>query len=99
MNKNIIKVIKTAVIILMTIILVFSIIVSQDEHHLQTCHEDHCNYCVIVRIAQNIVNIYITFLVVIVIDVLFNSFFAILYREQEVLTQLSLVLQNVQLNE
>jgi len=57
------------------------------------------HYCVIVRIAQNIVNIYITFLVVIVIDVLFNSFFAILYREQEVLTQLSLVLQNVQLNE
>lgn len=99
MNKKILKTIKIAVVVLMAATLVFSLIVSQDEHHLETCHEDHCIYCAIIHIAQNIISLSIDFVVPIVIGVLIYFFLSRLHKEQIVFVQSSLVFQKVQLNE
>ncbi|MBR3002973.1 MAG: hypothetical protein IKF38_05395 [Clostridia bacterium] len=99
MNKKILKAIKIAVVVLMAAILVFSLIVSQDERHLETCHEDHCIYCVIIHIAQNIISLSIAFVVAIVIGVLIYFFLSRLHRRQVVFMLASLVFQKVQLNE
>ncbi|MBR3325225.1 MAG: hypothetical protein IKG14_04185 [Clostridia bacterium] len=99
MNKKILKAIKIAVIIFIIATLVFSLIVSQDEHHLETCHEDHCIYCAIIHIAQNIISLSIAFVVAVVIGVLIYFFLSRLNKEQIVFVQSSLVFQKVQLNE
>lgn len=99
MNKKILKVIKIAVIVFIIATLVCSLIVSQDEHHLETCHEDHCIWCSIIHIAQNIINLAIAFLVAVVIGVLIYLFLSRLHKEQEIFMQSSLVFQKVQLNE
>ena len=99
MNKKILKAIKIAVVVLMVATLIFSLIVSQDERHLETCHEDHCIYCVIIHIAQNIISLSIAFIVAVVIGVLIYFFLSRLHKEQVVFVQSSLVFQKVQLNE
>lgn len=99
MNKKILKAIKMAVIVFIIATLVCSIIVSQDEHHLETCHEEHCVYCAIIHIAQNIISLSIAFVVAIVIGVLIYFFLSRLHKEQEIFVQSSLVFQKVQLNE
>ena len=99
MNKEILKVIKIAVIVFIIATLVCSLIVSQDEHHLETCHEDHCIYCAIIHIAQNIISLSIAFVVAIVIGVLIYFFLSRLHKEQVIFVQSSLVFQKVQLNE
>ena len=99
MNKKILKVIKIAVIVFIIATLVCSLIVSQDEHHLETCHEDHCIWCSIIHIAQNIINLAIAFLVAVVIGVLIYLFLSRLHKEQEIFMQSSLKIKKVQLNE
>ena len=99
MNKKILKSIKIAFVVLMAVTLVFSLIVSQDEHHLETCHEDHCIWCSIIHITQNIISLVISFIIAVVIGVLIYFFLSRLHREQEILVQSSLVYQKVQLNE
>lgn len=99
MNKKILKSIKIAVIIFIIVTLVFSIIVSQDEHHLETCHEDHCIWCSIIHIAQNIIGLSTAFVVAVVIGILIYFFLSRLHKEQIVFVQSSLVFQKVQLNE
>ena len=99
MNKKILKAIKMAVVVLMVATLVFSLIVSQDEHHLEICHEDHCIWCSIIHIAQNIISLSIAFVVAVVIGVLIYFFLSRLHRRQVVFVLVSLVFQKVQLNE
>ena len=99
MNKKILKAIKMAFIVFIIATLVCSLIVSQDEHHLETCHEEHCVYCAIIHIAQNIISLSIAFVVAIVIGVLIYFFLSRLHKEQEIFVQSSLVFQKVQLNE
>ena len=99
MNKKILKAIKIAVVVFIIATLVCSLIVSQDEHHLETCHENHCIYCAIIHIAQNIISLSIAFVVAIVIGVLIYFFLSRLHKEQVIFVQSSLVFQKVQLNE
>ncbi len=99
MNKKILKAIKIAVVVFIIATLVCSLIVSQDEHHLETCHEDHCFYCAIIHIAQNIISLSIAFIVAVVIGVLIYFFLSRLHRRQVVFMLVSLVFQKVQLNE
>ena len=99
MNKKLLKVIKIAIIVLMVATFVFSFIVSQDEHHLETCHEEHCIWCSIIHIAQNIISLSIAFIVAVVIGVLIYFFLSRLHKEQVVFVLISLVFQKVQLNE
>ena len=99
MNRKLLKALKLAIIVLIMTTLVFSIIVSQDEHHLETCHEEHCAHCMIILMAQSIISISIAFVIAIVIGALIYLFLAIIHKEQEIFMQDSLVLQKVQLNE
>jgi len=99
MNKKIKKTIKIAIIVFILHALVFSIIVSHDEHHLEICHEDHCIYCSLIFIAQDIINLSMGVVVAISVGFLIYFFLSRLYKEQVVLVQFSLVFQKVQLNE
>lgn len=99
MDKKILKVIKIAVVVFILATLVFSFIVSQDEHHLETCHEDHCIWCSIIHFSQNIISLFIAFVVAIVIGVLIYFFLSRLHKEHEIFVQSSLVFKKVQLNE
>ena len=99
MNRKLFKALKLAIIVLIMTTLVFSIIVSQDEHHLETCHEEHCAHCMIILMAQSIISISIAFVIAIVIGALIYMFLARIHKEQEIFMQDSLVLQKVQLNE
>lgn len=99
MNKNILKAIKITIVFFIIATLVFSLIVSQDEHHLETCHDEHCIYCATIHIVQNIITLSIAFIVAIVIGVLIYFFLSRLQKEQEVFVSSSLVFQKVQLNE
>lgn len=99
MKRKLLKVIKIAIIILIAATLVFSLIASQDENHLETCHEEHCAHCTIIQIAQSIICISIAVVIAIVVGALIYLFLARLHKEQEIFIQESLVLQKVQLNE
>ena len=99
MNKKMLNAIKIAVIVFIIGTFVCSLIVSQDEHHLETCHEDHCIYCTIIHIAQNIISLSIAFIVAVVIGVLIYFFLSRLHKKQVVFVLSSLVFQKVQLNE
>ena len=99
MNKRIFKIITIIITIFIIAILGFLLIVSQDEYHLGTCHEDHCIYCEIIHIAQTIFSITIAFIITIVMNFLIYFFLSILHKIQESFMQLSLVFQKVQLNE
>ncbi len=99
MDKRILKLIKLAIVVFIVAIFTFSIIVSQDEHHLETCHEDHCIYCAIIHIAQNIISLSSAIVIAVMIGVLINFFLSILHKEKDVFVLISLVFQKVQLNE
>ena len=99
MNKKIIKSIKIAIIIFMVIVLISSLIVSQNEGHLETCHEDHCILCSIIHFAQNIISLTIAFVIAVVIGALINFFLSRLHKKMKVFVQSSLIFKKVQLNE
>ena len=99
MNKKIIRIIKITAVVLMITTLICSLIVSQDEHHLEACHEDHCIYCAIIHIAQNIISLSIAFVVAVLIGILIYFFLSRIHKEQKIFLQSSLVFQKVQLNE
>ena len=99
MRKEILKKIKVAIVLFIITILVISCIVSQDEHHLDECHESHCGICNLIHIAQNIISLSIAIIIAIMIGVFIYFYLARINKEQIVLSQYSLVFQNVQLNE
>ena len=99
MNKKILKAIKIAVIIFIIATLVCSLIVSQDEHHLEVCHEEHCIYCAIIHVAQIITYLSIIYLIITMIGFLINFFLSRLLKKQVFFVLNSLVFQKVQLNE
>lgn len=99
MRNKALKTIKIAVIALIVTTLVFSLIVSQDEYHLETCHEEHCAHCAIIHIAQSIIIITIAFVIAIVVGILIYFFLSRLHKKQTVFVLFSLIFQKVQLNE
>ena len=99
MRKRNLKVIKIAIILFIIVAYLFLFIVSQDEHHLETCNEEHCVYCAIIQVAQNIIIVSIVVVIAIMIGVLIFFFLSRLHKEQNIFMQLSLVFQKVQLNE
>ena len=94
-----IKEIKIAVIVLMMVTLVFSLIVSQNEYHLDNCHDDHCFLCNIIHIAQNLISLSIVVIIAVVIGVLIYLFLSRLHNDCVIFELDSLVFQKVQLNE
>ena len=99
MNKKMLKTIKIALVCFAIFILIGTLIVSRDEHHLETCHEECCIYCSLIIFTQNIVKITIAVVVAMVIGFLIYFFLSRLHKEKAVYVQSSLVFQKVQLNE
>lgn len=100
MEKNVLKVIKIFVISFICASLIFSIIVSQAEHHLETCHEDNCAICHIIHIAKTIISISFAYIILYVfVGFLIYYILSRLHKENFVFVQSSLIFQKVQLNE
>ena len=99
MKKQIINTIKITTVFLIIATIMFSIIVSQDAHHVETCHEEHCTWCCIIHIAQRVINLAIAFVIAILVGVLIYFFLSRLYKEQKCFKSRSLVFQKVQFNE
>ena len=99
MKKNELRIITNVFYVLTITILVFSLIVSQDEHHLELCHEEHCSYCAIIHVAQIITYLSIACVIVAITGFLIFFFLSRLYKEQKFFVLNSLVFQKVQFNE
>ena len=99
MNKKILKAIKTAIIIYIIATLVFSLIVSQNQHHLVSCQKEHCSICAIIYFTQTIISLSIAFVLVAMVGALIYFFLSRLHKEKRIFVQLSLVYQKIQLNE
>lgn len=99
MNKKILKAIKIAFVIYIIATLVFSLIVSQNNHHLEICHQEHCFTCTLIHFAQTIISLSIVFVLSSMIGVLIYFFLSRLHKEEVIFVQSSLVFQKVQFNE
>ncbi len=99
MNRKILKLIKCIVIVFIITSFLCSIIVSLDEHHIETCHDDNCGYCQIIHIAQCIIMFSTGYIMVISLKILIQIYLARLHKEKIIFVQSSLVFQKVQLNE
>lgn len=99
MNKFIAKIIIRTIIVLFCVSLIFSSIVSQDEHHLETCHDEHCTICNIIHIAQSIISLSVAIIVTAFVGFLIHFLLSRIYKEKKNFVFKSLVFQKVQLNE
>lgn len=99
MNKRILKTIKLILMAVITVSLIFALIVSQDEHHLETCNEENCALCSIIHIAKTIINISVAIITCTFIGFLIRLLLLIIHKEKGIFAHKSLVLQKVQLNE
>ena len=99
MRKNVLKIINMLIAIAIIVTIIFSLIVLQDQHHLENCHEEHCLKCAIILIAQNIINLLIVFVIAIIIGFLIYFFLSRLYKNENIVVQSSLVSLKVQFNE
>lgn len=94
------KLIKTLLIIFFIAIFVASLFVSQDEHHLESCNDDHCFYCAMIHVAQNIITLIFALIInVSMIGVLIFYFLSRFHNIQVYNMKSSLVFQKVQFNE
>ncbi|MBR3325100.1 MAG: hypothetical protein IKG14_03535 [Clostridia bacterium] len=99
MSKRTLKIIKIAIVIFVIVTLIGSLIVLQDTHHLETCYEQHCIYCRLIHIAQNIINIVFALVVILKLGFLIYFFLSRIEKEIVAFVHLSLVFQKVQFNE
>ena len=99
MRKNILNIVNIVIAIAIIATIIFSIIVSQDQQHLDHCDEEHCLKCASIHIAQNIISLSIAFIIVIIIGFLIYVFLSGLNKNEITFVQLSLVSLKVQFNE
>lgn len=99
MNKEFLKTIKFIIIAFIITTLIFSFVVSQDTHHLESCHEEHCITCSLIHFAQIIINLSAALIICISIGFLIYFILSKLLKVQTIFVQKSLVFKKVQLNE
>ena len=99
MSKKLIKILKIAIVVFIIITILFSFVVSQNEHHFEVCHNDHCVVCDIIHLAKNIISISSIMIISIVIGFLIYFFLSRLQKNQTIIVLISLVFQKVRLNE
>lgn len=99
MNNKLLKTIKYLLITVICISLLFMVIVSQDEHHLESCHEEHCAKCQIIQIAQNFINIVHAIILLAFIGFLIFVMLDKIKKEKIISLQKTLIFDKVQLNE
>ena len=89
---------RKGIIAYLVIVILITSFVSMDLHHIDTCNDEDCVICLIIRIAQNNTKIVINAGVLFII-VRFIKCFIDQVRKSIDLFYLSLVKQKVQLNE
>ena len=99
MSKEFKRAINIIIVAFICCTLLLSSIVSQDEHHLETCHDDDCIVCNIIKIAQTIISLSIAIIIIVAIGFLTHYFLSRLYKVEKKFVYISLVSQKVQLNE
>ena len=99
MNSNFAKLLNVMIVSFIIALFMFSIFVSQNEHHLEVCHEEDCVLCSIIHIAQNISNFINTNIVILIITTSFYIVLSRVYDKLNSFEQLSLIFQKVQFNE
>lgn len=97
--KKFLKTIKLFIIVFIISSLIISLFISQYEQHLTTCHDERCFYCLIIYIAQNIINLAATFIIYVILVILIHYLFLRLHKDKIIFLKSSLVFQKVQLNE
>ena len=98
MKKIILEKLKIVGICIILFSLIFSSIISHDELHVETCHDDDCALCQIIILSQSITKV--TFLIIVTSFFSFIIFF-ILSRThivEDFYFQNSLISQKVQFN-
>ncbi len=93
------KAVKVVMIAFTISVLIFFLIVSQDNHHIETCDDDDCVYCAIILASQNVINLVVAFVIAIMVGVFIQYFLSRLREKQEVSLNFSLIFQKVQMNE
>lgn len=99
MDKKVLKTIIKLMIVIFCVSLIFSSIVSQDEHHLETCHDEHCTVCSMIQMAQSIISLSVAIVMCTFVGFLIYFLLSRIYKEEKVFVLESLVFQKVQLNE
>lgn len=99
MNKKVLNTIKVVLTLLLILSVFCSFIVSQNEYHLEMCHEEKCPFCVIIYMAQSIINFILIVFICKVIGFFIFTFSSRFHKKQTILKQKSLIFQKVQLNE
>ena len=82
MNKKLLKTIKSIIIVLIICALFIAFVASQDEHHLETCHHEHCTICAIIHLAQNIISLLVTFVICTSIGFLIHIILSKMHKEK-----------------
>ena len=99
MKKNIFRIFKLLLIIFCIYSVLFSLVLAQNEYHLESCHKAKCGYCIIIQNAILIINITILFFVIKKFKYLLFYCLSIFYNRISICFKNTLVIQNVQLNE
>ena len=98
MKKALLNALKTVGITMIVFSLILSSIISQDEHHIEECHDDNCVFCQIIIMAQCISKV--TLLIIIASFLAFVIYFILsrIHRISYFCFQNSLIIQKVQFN-
>lgn len=96
MNNRVLRII-TIITICISLLLIF--IASQDECHLNNCHEEHCSRCEIIQISKCIISFIQVALLLIFIGFLIYILIDKMKKEERIIVQKSLIFEKVQLNE
>ena len=89
---------KKILVAILTISLICSFFISQETHHIDTCHDENCQECSIIHFAQVIINLIVVLFIYIITKYLINYIIAQIHKEQKIANKTTLVFLKVQMN-
>lgn len=83
----------------MIVALIFSFVISQDQHHLATCHEVECSECMMIHMAQAVIQIAFSICVCFVMSFLIHYVLSRIHKNERIFVPFLPVFLKIQLNE
>lgn len=99
MNQKLKNIIKIILCVFMIVALIFSFVISQDQHHLTTCHETECSECTMIHVAQAIIQIAFSICVCFVMSFLIHYVLSRIHNNEKICVKKSPIFLKIQLNE
>ena len=93
------NIIKNIVVISIIFTLFFMFIISKDTYHIDKCHDDNCSICLIITMAQTMMNIIEGFILLAIIGFVIYFLLSRIKNSSINIKKESLIYQKVQLNE